>query len=160
MQQKEDNNGEDEVKREEMKNVGSGGRSCWTMAVMVDLNRVVWCGYGMAAMVVWFIRTRSEQRRKEHLWIRGKKTQFEMDFWKKDIDQIWDEEIIYGVIIIRVYVSKAKETNVYVIGDMTLWWRALLPTQVSETAAQIWTKSKPRKYCVQAGGLLIEFPIY
>ena len=61
-----------------------------------------------------------------------------MEFRKRDPDQIWVWEITYGVSINRGRGREAIETDVSVIGVMTSLWCALLPTQASEVAAQIW----------------------
>ena len=61
-----------------------------------------------------------------------------MEFRKRDPDQIWVWEITYGFSLNRGRGGEAIETDVSVIGVMTSLWCALLPTQASEVAAQIW----------------------
>lgn len=61
-----------------------------------------------------------------------------MEFRKRDPDQIWVWEITYGFSLNRGRGREAIETDVSIIGVMTSLWCALLPTQASEVAAQIW----------------------
>ncbi|KAF3567194.1 hypothetical protein DY000_02014030 [Brassica cretica] len=69
----------------------------------------------------------------------------------RNVKQGSDEELIgIDLVVVDEKVSFPPE-NLLVFSMGKVWWRALLPMQVSEAAAQIWTKSNPENIVFKLG---------